>query len=98
MTQLSIRDFCNPWTRILALLEWSGVPTTNQFARQIGLLRAESLYRIKRGQNAISSRMADRIVARYPAISKGWLLSGEGPMLREKLQKQHFREQVEMEK
>ena len=56
--------------------------TANRFARHIGLSRAESIYQIKRGYYGISRNMADRVTTYFPAVSKGWLLSGEGSMLR----------------
>ena len=54
--------------------------TTNAFARHIGLPRAENLYQIKRGNNGISSRLAERIAGIYPEISRTWLLTGRGAM------------------
>ena len=54
--------------------------TTNAFARFIGLSRAENLYQIKRGNNGISSRLAERIAEKFPEISKSWLLTGRGAM------------------
>ena len=55
--------------------------TINHFAKHIGLSRAENLYQIKNGNNGISQKLAHRIVEAFPAISIGWLLSGEGAML-----------------
>lgn len=55
--------------------------TINHFAKHIGLSRAENLYQIKNGNNGISQKLAHRIVEAFPAISIGWLLSGEGVML-----------------
>ena len=52
----------------------------NYFARHIGLPRGENLYQIKRGNNGISRDLAERIVAKFPEISKLWLLTGEGQM------------------
>ena len=75
-----ITEINEEWARLRAVIEWSGM-TPNQFARHIGYRRAETVYRIKRGLNGISRNMADTIVAHYPALSKGWLLTGEGQML-----------------
>ena len=66
-----------------AVINYLEMRSVNQFAMHIGLPVAENLYRIKRGQNGISRALADRIVEHYPQISKGWLLSGDGNMLRE---------------
>ncbi len=54
--------------------------SVNAFALNIGLRRSENLYQIKRGNNGISRELAETIVAKYPAVSKGWILSGEGEM------------------
>lgn len=70
------------WVRLRAVIEWSNM-SVNSFARHIGLPCGENLYRIERGQNGISRNLADRVVANYPQISKGWLLSGEGSMFRD---------------
>lgn len=67
------------WERLSAVIEYAGM-STNYFARHIGLPVAENLYRIKRQQNGISRDVAERIVQKFPAISKGWLLTGEGDM------------------
>jgi hypothetical protein len=52
----------------------------NSFALSVGLTRGENLYQIKRGNNGISRELAAMIAAKYPQISRGWLLSGEGDM------------------
>ena len=75
--QTSKRD-C--WKRIEAVIKMSRM-TTNAFARHIGLARGENLYQIKRGNNGVSLDVANRIVAKFPEVSKLWLLTGDGPML-----------------
>lgn len=70
------------WQRLDQVIQRTGL-STNAFAKQIGLKRSENLYQIKRDKNRISRDLADLIVARYPDISGGWLLTGEGRMLRE---------------
>lgn len=67
------------WERIYAIITWANM-TTNYFARYIGLPYGENLYQIKRGNNGISRDVAERIVARFPEISKAWILTGEGSM------------------
>lgn len=65
--------------------------TTNAFARHIGLPRGENLYQIKRGNNGVSLDLANRIVAKFSEVSKLWLLTGDGPMLIEKRNRQDLR-------
>lgn len=79
----SQREFTNPtnWDRIEAVIKLSGM-TTNAFARHIGLARGENLYQIKRGNNGVSFDVAERIVAKFPEVSKLWLLTGDGQMLK----------------
>ena len=68
------------WERIEAVVSMSRM-TTNGFARHIGLPRGENLYQIKRGNNGISLDLANRIAAKFPDVSKLWLLTGDGSML-----------------
>lgn len=63
--------------------------SVNSFALSIGLPRGENLYQIKRGHNGISKPLASMIVAKYPQISGGWLLSGEGEMFTDHAAKQN---------
>lgn len=79
MEKEKTKDISEHWERLHAVIRQAGM-TTNCFARHIGLPVAENLYRIKRGQNGISRDVADRIVEKFPNISKGWLLTGEGEM------------------
>ncbi|MBQ3259523.1 MAG: hypothetical protein IJA66_00355 [Alistipes sp.] len=67
------------WTRLNAVIKWAGM-TANFFAHHIGLPCGENLYQIKRGNNGISRDVAERIVLKFPDISKAWLLTGEGSM------------------
>lgn len=85
--QTSKRD-C--WKRIEAVIKMSRM-TTNAFARHIGLARGENLYQIKRGNNGVSLDVANRIVAKFPEVSKLWLLTGDGPMLNGKQSWQDLR-------
>lgn len=71
----------NNWQRIEQVIKWSGIASVSAFAREIGLNRGENLYQIKRGNNGISRDLAESIAAKYPQISKAWLLTGEGEML-----------------
>lgn len=67
------------WQRIEKTVRWTGL-TVNSFALNIGLNRSENLYRIKRGENGVSKELAEMITARYPELSRAWLLTGEGNM------------------
>jgi hypothetical protein len=70
------------WQRIEEIVKWTGCASVSAFAREIGLLRSENLYQIKRGSNGISRDLSETITERYPEISRAWLLTGEGNMLR----------------
>lgn len=67
--------------RIEALLKYTQL-NGKKFAERIGLKYPDTIYHIQRGRNGISDRLADRIVMAFPEVAKGWLLSGEGEMLR----------------
>ncbi len=54
--------------------------TINHFARHIGLSRSEGLYQIKRGNNGISRKLTELVVAAFPQINDAWLISGRGEM------------------
>jgi hypothetical protein len=60
-------------------VRWTGL-SVNSFALSVGLSRGETLYQIKRGNNGISRELAAMIAAKYPQISRAWLLTGEGDM------------------
>lgn len=67
------------WDRLDSVIRWANM-NINYFARYIGLSRAEIIYQIKAGRNGISHNLARRIVERFPEVSMGWLLTGEGDM------------------
>ena len=70
------------WQRIEQIIKWAGFASVSAFAREIGLNRSENLYQIKRGNNGISKDLAETITLKLPQVSKAWLLTGEGAMLR----------------
>lgn len=70
------------WQRLEKVVRWSGM-SVNAFAMHIGLKRSENLYQIKKGNHGISKELARVITEKYPAISKSWLLTGEGSMLKD---------------
>lgn len=75
MVKLSAKE------RIERVVCWAGL-STNAFAIQIGLSSPQTLYQIKSEKHQISRPLAERIRTRYPEIDLGWLLTGEGEMLR----------------
>lgn len=55
--------------------------TVSELAQKAGYERAQSLYDVISGKTKnISPKMADKIVAAFPEISKDWLLTGNGSM------------------
>lgn len=72
------------WHRLERVIKWTGL-SVNSFALNIGLKRSENLYQIKKGNNGISRDLAALITNKYPTVSKGWLLTGEGDMFIEQL-------------
>lgn len=56
--------------------------TVSELAQKAGYERAQSFYDVISGKTKnISPKMADKIVAAFPEISKDWLLTGNGSML-----------------
>ena len=75
-------NYTESWNRLEQVICWAKM-STNHFAHHIGLLRPDILYHIKAGKIGLSKNLVQRIVEKYPEISPGWLLTGEGVMLRE---------------
>ena len=70
------------WQRLEKVIKYVGL-STNAFAKSIGYSRSELLYRIERGENCISKKLASDITIKYFKISESFLLTGEGEMLKE---------------
>ncbi len=70
------------WQRLEKVIKWAGM-SVNAFALHIGLKRSENLYQIKKGNHGISKELANIISTKYPQISKSWLLTGDGEMLKD---------------
>ena len=70
------------WQRLEKVVRWTGM-SVNAFALHIGLKRSENLYQIKKGNHGISKELANVISAKYPQISRSWLLTGDGDMLKD---------------
>ncbi len=76
----------NPgWDRIDEIMWYHRFRNVTEFSRHIGLKRPDKLYQIKRCRNNISFALADMICEKFPQISKGWLLCGEGEMLKKEV-------------
>ena len=54
-----------------------------QLADKIGLERPQAIYDILKGKTkSISPSMANKILSVFPEIDRGWLMTGEGEMLK----------------
>ena len=69
--------------RLNFILEDLGLENINQFSEKMGYTRPEKLYKVMRGENAISKNLAKEINSKFPQYSEEWLLTGEGEMLKE---------------
>ena len=65
-----------PDQRLREVVQQSG-HSVNGLAKELGLRHGENLYQILKGNNGISLDVAQRIHARYPEYSVGWLLCGD---------------------
>ena len=54
-----------------------------EFSKKSRDPKAVKTYNILSERNGISNKMLDEILTAYPEINKIWLLTGEGPMLKE---------------
>lgn len=55
-----------------------------QLADRIGLDRPQAIYDILKGKTkSISPAMASKILSVFPEFDRGWLMTGEGSMLRD---------------
>lgn len=66
------------WKRIEWIITATG-RSVNSFALHIGLKRGENLYRIRRGSNRLSIKLAECIHRHYPMVSLPWILTGAEP-------------------
>ena len=57
------------------------------FSEELGYMRPQIIYDIQKGKTKrISEDLASKIVSVFPDISKSWLLTGEGEMLKSEAQ------------
>ncbi len=68
-------EFSSHWLRLKDIIDKSGL-TISSFAKNIGLNNAERLYRIQKGKNNISRKLAEIIHNAYPEYSVSWILCG----------------------
>lgn len=68
--------------RIKALVEYSGLNVT-QFANRVGFSTAQAVRELIKGKTkTLSYKSLNLILDAFPEISKAWLTSGEGEMLK----------------
>jgi hypothetical protein len=70
--------------RINKVVEWSGL-TSNAFAIRIGYKTGASIYNKLDGRRPITPSLITKITNHFPEISKSWLVTGEGGMLKSSL-------------
>lgn len=68
-------EFSPQWQRLSGIIDKTGL-TINRFAKHIGLNNAERLYRIKKGKNNISRKLAEIIHNAYPKYPVSWIMCG----------------------
>ncbi len=68
--------------RLLQVIKYSKL-SPNSFALRIGYERGQTIYNIINNLRPINIKIATNICNHYPEISKPWLLTGEGEMLKQ---------------
>lgn len=69
-----------PQERLNRLRQYTGM-SLKKISEEAGIKTAQTLYEIKNGKHSFSSEVARKLNVRWPDISRGWLMSGEGEML-----------------
>lgn len=70
--------------RVMRVVEYSGL-SIPRFAAKIGARTPQAIREITYGNTkTLSYEMAQRIVAAFPELNTGWLMTGEGEMLKPK--------------
>ncbi|MBD5231709.1 MAG: helix-turn-helix transcriptional regulator [Bacteroidales bacterium] len=69
-----------PQERLAALRQHTGM-SLKKMSEEAGIKTAQTLYEIKNGKHSFSSEVAKKLHERWPELSRGWLMSGEGEML-----------------
>lgn len=73
-------DPMNPIDRLIALKQHTGM-SLKRMSEEAGINTSQTLYEIKKGRHSFSMEVANKIHKRWPEISRGWLMSGEGDMI-----------------
>jgi len=76
---IRIKKSINVLTQIIEDL---GFDNPKQFSDSLGFERPERIYKILRGNTAVSRNLAEIINSKYPQYKIDWLLTGEGEMLK----------------
>lgn len=71
----------NSYQRIAELLDYLGLNAL-ALSKELGLKNPQIFYDIKAGKCGVSKSLARKIQERYLNIDPGWLMTGEGDMLR----------------
>ena len=67
---------------IIKLLDYSKL-NVKQFSEKLGMQRAQAIYDIVSGKTKrISEKLANQIISEFPELTKVWLLTGEGELLK----------------
>ena len=62
---------------------------TKSFSEKIGLERPQAIYDIQKGKTkTISTQLSNKILSAFPDINRTWLLTGEGPEIKEEINNQ----------
>jgi len=59
------------------------IKSYSEFSRQIGLKNPQIFTDIRNKNTGISKKLAEKICDTFPNVSFQWLLTGEGPMLKQ---------------
>ena len=66
------------------IIEDLGLESANQLANLLNYARAEKIYKILRGENSISKKVAEEINAVFPQYNKNYILDGDVERLKNK--------------
>ena len=82
--------------KINELLKYLNI-TPSEFAKKIGLSYPQNVYDIQKGRIDISKAMAGKITSVFPEISREWLLTGIGSMLKSTMDKEDTKSRSTLE-
>jgi len=73
-------EILSPKDRLIALKLHTGM-SLKRMAEEAGINTPQTLYEIKKGRHSFSQDVAVKLQRRWPEVSRGWIMSGEGEML-----------------